>query len=360
MKRTPSGSFLAISPSEKGKDMGNKFLPLPCSEGRLGGVLLRFPRYRGPVGLLLLLSLSLCLPAMAATRVTLPDSAAYSYWVQSPSGTVSVMPVGVNSHSQFTLPSKASSGTLNVLDAHTGNIATVPLTGQNLTLTVSEFKPLASPTPTAAPMPVPAPVTPTATPPVPETSGIARLFTLVFGLIVAGGVGWAIWRLVQSRGQPLIDVARKMGVDVPDPTGPLPEEQAAPVYTPPTPRAVEKIPDEAGVTPPTPAPMPRRATVGTLEAPQIVGVQGVAAGSVFAVPIGETTIGRSGDNGIVLAEHTVSRLHARLRRDVGGQIMLTDNNSTSGVYVNGERITDTTLNAGDQIQIGDNYFRLEA
>ncbi len=307
-----------------------------------------------------LLLLLMALPAGAATRVTLPDAATYAYWVQAPSGTVAVMPVTVSARAQFTLPGSTASGTLYVLDRHTGGIASLPLTGQNVSLSVGDFKAPDAPVMTTTRISSSSAQSAAPAPPVPPTSGIARLLTLIFGLLVAGAVGWAIWRLIQSRGQPLILAARRMGVDVPDPAAPLTEEQAAPVYTPPIPRAVEKIPEEAGVTPPAPAPTLRRATVGTLDAPQFVGTQGIAAGSVFAVPVGEVTIGRNGDNGIVLAESTVSRLHARLRRDPGGRITLTDNGSTSGLYVNGQRVTEATLSGGDQIQIGENSFRLEA
>ena len=75
---------------------------------------------------------------------------------------------------------------------------------------------------------------------------------------------------------------------------------------------------------------------------------------------GEVVIGRDGDNGIVLAENTVSRRHARLLHDDAGRITLTDEGSANGVYVNGKRITQAVLAPGDQIQIGDSYFRLEA
>lgn len=301
--------------------------------------------------------LLLAAPVSAATRVTLPDASAYAYWVQGTTGAVASAPVSVTGHNQITLPSGDTSGTLYLLDRHDGQIASAPLTGQNITLTVSDFKPFtASAAPVTAPA-TPAPAAPKPAAPPSSGSGIGRLFTLIFGLLIAGGVYWVIRHLIQSRGQPLIDVARRVGVDVPDPVAQVPE-QAAPVYSPPAPRAPERIPDEAGAAP-APA-VPKRASTGTLDTPQIVGVQGLAAGTVFAVPVGDVFIGRDGDNGIVLAESTVSRRHARLSRSGDGQITLADAGSANGVYVNGQRVTEAVLAPGDQIQVGDNFFRLEA
>ena len=327
-------------------------------------------RRRRGGGVLLLLLLALAAhagPTPGRPTVTFPDAGTYAYWVQSQSGAVSTMPVTLTGHNQIALATPAVPGdVLYVLDKHTGSVATVPLaaptsgTAKAVILTVGDFKPLASGnvTPAAPQPPAPSATTPQ---PAPEAgSGLARLFTVFFGLLVAAGVVWVLLHLYRTRGQPLITAARRLGVDVPDPASPDAEPEAAPVYTPPAPRPVEKIPEEAGAVPPPPAAPARRATVGTLEAPQIVGIQGIAAGSSFTVPPGEVVIGRDGDNDIVLAEGTVSRRHARLARDGDGRITLTDEDSANGVFVNGKRITQAILAAGDQIQIGDSYFRLEA
>ncbi|MBV9850571.1 MAG: FHA domain-containing protein [Armatimonadetes bacterium] len=327
------------------------------------------PRNRLRGDLLLLLLLAVAAPAAPPTgpRVTLPDAATYAYWVRSAAGTVSTMPVTTTGQKQITLPNTAGIGdTLCVLDKHTGNVATLTLAASGpQTLKVGDFKPLA-PASAASPAPPALGAGGIAAPsPAPEEgSGLAHLLTAFFGLLVAAGVVWVILRLIQSRGQPLIVAARRMGVEVPDPAAPDAEPDATPAYVPPAPRPVEKIPDEAGVTPPPPGlgagGRPPGTAVGTLDAPQIVGIQGLAAGSSFAVPPGEVTIGRDGDNGIVLAETTVSRRHARLVRDDAGTITLTDEGSANGVYVNGRRVSQVVLAPGDQIQIGDSYFRLEA
>ena len=321
-------------------------------------------RPRSPLLGLLLLTVTAAAAPAPATTVALPDSGTYAYWVQSKTGALSIMPVTMTGQKKISLPPGSSQGdTLYVLDKHNGAVAALLVSGAATAqaLTVGDFKPLT--TPRSAPTPVAASPTPPAASPAPETeNGFLRLLTVVLGLLVAAGVVWVILRLIHLRGQPLIDAARRMGVDVPDPEALDPEAEAAPVYAPPTPRAVEKIPEEAGAPPAVaanPAPA-RRGSVGTLEAPQIVGVQGLAAGSSFAVPIGEISIGRDGDNGIVLAESTVSRRHALLARDGDGRITLTDEGSANGVFVNGLRVKQATLTPGDQIQIGDSYFRLES
>ena len=93
--------------------------------------------------------------------------------------------------------------------------------------------------------------------------------------------------------------------------------------------------------------------------PQLVGTQGVAAGSVFALTDAMITVGRDGNNAIVLAENGVSRLHARLMRGEDGRISVSDENSANGIFVNGARVHQATLAAGDEIQIGENFFRFE-
>jgi hypothetical protein len=63
-------------------------------------------------------------------------------------------------------------------------------------------------------------------------------------------------------------------------------------------------------------------------------------------------IGRSPDCDLVLRDSRVSRQHARLHaRD--GLIVLTDLGSTNGTRVNGQRVREVVLGAGDRISLGD-------
>src|SRR6202451_4193533 len=69
-------------------------------------------------------------------------------------------------------------------------------------------------------------------------------------------------------------------------------------------------------------------------------------------------IGRTPDNDIALPLLDVSRHHAELRRNPDGSFELIDLNSHQGTYVNGKRITRTTLTDQDTISIGHATFRL--
>jgi FHA domain/FhaA, N-terminal domain len=70
-------------------------------------------------------------------------------------------------------------------------------------------------------------------------------------------------------------------------------------------------------------------------------------------------IGRASECELVLKDSRVSRRHARLHaRD--GVLVLTDLGSTNGTRVNGHRVTELVLGAGDRIQIGETSLVVEA
>lgn len=65
------------------------------------------------------------------------------------------------------------------------------------------------------------------------------------------------------------------------------------------------------------------------------------------------TIGRSSRNDICISDPFASRLHAEIRRE-NDQVMLVDNGSANGTFVNGQRVTDKLrLNVGDIVRIGE-------
>ncbi len=72
-----------------------------------------------------------------------------------------------------------------------------------------------------------------------------------------------------------------------------------------------------------------------------------------------TTIGRSRDNDVHLADERASRRHARIEREQGAFVIV-DLGSANGTFVNGRRIARQVLRDGDEIQIGDSrlYFRM--
>ena len=63
------------------------------------------------------------------------------------------------------------------------------------------------------------------------------------------------------------------------------------------------------------------------------------------------TIGRAIENDIVLAGPTVSARHATIRRESVG-VVLEDEGSLNGTFVNGQLVQQHLLEAGDQIQVG--------
>jgi len=77
-----------------------------------------------------------------------------------------------------------------------------------------------------------------------------------------------------------------------------------------------------------------------------------ASGGTRTVAIGAgLTIGRATDNELVLRDERVSRHHARIagRR---GTLVYTDLGSTNGSEVNGHKVTEVVLGAGDTIHLG--------
>lgn len=68
-----------------------------------------------------------------------------------------------------------------------------------------------------------------------------------------------------------------------------------------------------------------------------------------------TTLGRDDSADIVVDDPGVSRRHSEIRVTTDGPHLVTsirDLNSTNGTFVNGERITSTRLEDGDQVTIG--------
>ncbi|MEO5887154.1 MAG: FHA domain-containing protein [Anaerolineales bacterium] len=63
-----------------------------------------------------------------------------------------------------------------------------------------------------------------------------------------------------------------------------------------------------------------------------------------------TRLGRQLENDIVFNEEFVSRFHAEIRLEQG-KYVLYDNESTSGTFVNSQKIDSCVLNSGDLISL---------
>lgn len=74
---------------------------------------------------------------------------------------------------------------------------------------------------------------------------------------------------------------------------------------------------------------------------------------IFPLAIAITQIGRKNDNHLIIDDPTISRNHAQIR-NINGNFVIFDLNSTSGTFVNGIRIKQALLRAGDVISIA-NY-----
>ena len=78
---------------------------------------------------------------------------------------------------------------------------------------------------------------------------------------------------------------------------------------------------------------------------------GPYAGTAFPLDAPQVTIGRSPTNHLVLDLPTISREHARIRRE-GDTYILEDLQSTNGTFLNDKPVTESPLREGDHIRLG--------
>jgi adenylate cyclase len=71
------------------------------------------------------------------------------------------------------------------------------------------------------------------------------------------------------------------------------------------------------------------------------------------------TVGRHPDNTVQVLDRIVSKEHCRITRAPNGSYVLRDVGSLNGSYVNGERVSEKVLAAGDQITLGNTVLRFE-
>ena len=84
---------------------------------------------------------------------------------------------------------------------------------------------------------------------------------------------------------------------------------------------------------------------------------GPRKGSFYAVST-NSRIGRAPDNDIVLPANTISSYHAEIFiKD--NQFYIKDMNSTNGTKVNGERVSESLIEPGTELKIGETELTVE-
>ena len=83
---------------------------------------------------------------------------------------------------------------------------------------------------------------------------------------------------------------------------------------------------------------------------------GPLAGTEVALDRERITLGRHSDADVVIADDSVSHLHAALELAEAG-FRLRDLGSTNGVKVNGSRVAAADLKHGDRLELGKAVFR---
>ncbi|MCC6546810.1 sigma 54-interacting transcriptional regulator [Candidatus Sumerlaeota bacterium] len=94
--------------------------------------------------------------------------------------------------------------------------------------------------------------------------------------------------------------------------------------------------------------------------PTLLAIRGPLTGARIELGEGQTTLGRAPECTIVLADSTVSRIHAAIHSQRLGWIV-TDNESAAGTMLNGAIIrTPTALAPNDEIRIGHSIFLFDS
>jgi pSer/pThr/pTyr-binding forkhead associated (FHA) protein len=101
------------------------------------------------------------------------------------------------------------------------------------------------------------------------------------------------------------------------------------------------------------------ASPGGVAGLQLVVTSGPYTGQSYPLMADRIAIGRDPSLDVAFpADATTSRNHAAITRE-NGNLVLRDLGSTNGSFVNGVRVTEQTLQAGDEVRIGANQMRVQ-
>src|SRR3954453_14244261 len=86
-------------------------------------------------------------------------------------------------------------------------------------------------------------------------------------------------------------------------------------------------------------------------------VAGPNRGTSYPVQDGETSIGRQAGNTVVLPSAKVSKRHCVLAVN-NGKVVMSDQGSSNGTFVNGVLVKSKPMKAGDRISVGEYVLEL--
>lgn len=181
-------------------------------------------------------------------------------------------------------------------------------------------------------------------------TGYAVALGLVVFLVLLG------YYLVRSGTVNLEALLGRFGVRAPS-EQPVPEAEAPPVQVPPgvCPFCGAKRDPVTGACACTVAPGPAASAVG----PRLVVLGGAEAGRAYALSKESVSLGRDAGNDIVISwDPAVSRRHAVVSAH-NGSYMIADQGSSNGTFVNGVRVDESALQAGDVVTVGQTQLRFE-
>ncbi|HSH15140.1 MAG TPA: FHA domain-containing protein [Verrucomicrobiae bacterium] len=81
-------------------------------------------------------------------------------------------------------------------------------------------------------------------------------------------------------------------------------------------------------------------------------------GRTYELKVDRTTVGRVEDNAFQIAEPSVSSHHCEILLR-GDQVIVKDLDSTNGTFINGQKITESPLQSGQILRLGQVEVRLE-
>jgi predicted component of type VI protein secretion system len=86
--------------------------------------------------------------------------------------------------------------------------------------------------------------------------------------------------------------------------------------------------------------------------------KGNPKGKTVDVPAGILKVGRAEDSDLIIASTRVSRHHCEIANDQD-RLVVRDNGSANGTFVNRQKIQEQALQPGDQVQVGPLTFIVE-